>query len=370
MSLRLEFVRLASQNNVGIAELCRRFNISRQTGYTWLSRVEADGSFDPHDRSRRPHASPWKTSDAVEVAILELRRSQPTWGGRKIAARLKALGFDRIPVASTITRILERHDLLGDTHRVRNVADKRFEYDRPNALWQMDFKGHFALENGRCHPLTVLDDHSRYNMALRACANERGETVQDELTRMFRTYGLPERMLTDNGAPWGGQGRGLSKIETWLMRLDIHVMHGRPYHPQTQGKEERFHRTLKADVLQFNVPKDLPTCQKVFDNFRRSYNFERPHEALDLMPPISRYQPSLRAFPESLPDVEYAPGDEVRKVYSPGQLRFKGRCIIVGGGLTGQPVAIRPTLQEGVYDVIYCSTTIKQIDLRKPDQEL
>jgi transposase InsO family protein len=370
MSLRLEFIRLAFQKGVSFRELCRRFGISTPTGYKWVSRCAAAGSCDLRDRSRRPHSSPTKTADILEQAVLEQRRAHPTWGGRKIAARLIALEHADVPAPSTITQILRRHGALDNVPRASQTAPLRFEYEHPNALWQMDFKGHFALEQGRCHPLTILDDHSRYNIAVRACSNEQGETVHSELQRAFRMYGLPERMLMDNGPTWSGQGRGLSKIEAWLMRLDIRVLHGRPVHPQTQGKDERFHRTLKADVLQFNTPKDLPACQKAFDEFRHVYNQERPHEALGLKPPISRYKPSARAYPESLPPIEYAPQDVVRKVSEPGQLRFQGRRIIVGKGLTGQQVAIRPTLEDGIYEIIYCATVVRRINLRNNQQEL
>ena len=372
MSLRLEFVRLASQEprTVSIRELCRRFNISPPTGYKWLSRCSADGSVDVRDRSRRPHVSPTKTSDALELAVLKLRKDHPTWGGRKIAARLHALEQENVPAPSTITEILRRNAALDDDKKPSDSASTRFEYDQPNALWQMDFKGHFPIKEGRCHPLTILDDHSRFSIAVQACTNEQSETVKDELIRVFRTYGLPERMLMDNGPAWSGQGHGLSKIEIWLMRLDIKVCHGRPYHPQTQGKDERFHRTLKADVLQFNVPKDLASCQKAFDEFRQVYNHQRPHEAIGLRPPISRYQPSNRPYLEMLPAIEYAPQDVIRKVYYPGQLRFQGRRIIVGKGLIGQQVAIRPTLVDAVYDIMYCSTVVRQVNLRTDPIEL
>jgi hypothetical protein len=194
--------------------------------------------------------------------------------------------------------------------------------------------------------------------------------VRSELTHCFRQYGLPSRILMDNGPCWSSQGRGITKVEAWLARLDVRVSHGRPAHPQTQGKDERFHRTLKADVLQFNVPQDLPGCQKAFDDFRYIYNQERPHEALDMRPPITRYMPSRRPFSETLPPVEYAPQDIVRKVSFPGQIRFRGQSIIVGRGLTGEYVAVRATLADGLYDIIYCSTHIRTIDLNNANEEL
>jgi transposase InsO family protein len=364
MSQRLEFVCLARQETVSFRELCRRFHISAPTGYKWLSRCNAEGPSGLSDRSRRPHGSPFKTPEAVEQVVLKHRGCRETWGGRKLASSLIALGHPNIPAPSTITQILRRHNALVPSQGGEEPALSRFEYEHPNDLWQMDFKGHFPMKQGRCHPLTILDDHSRYSITVRACGNEQGETVQNELVACFRRYGLPSRILMDNGSPWKGQN-GISNLVAWLMRLDIHVMHGRPYHPQTQGKEERFHRTLKADVLQFRVPDDIAGCQKAFDEFRIIYNHERPHEALGMKPPISRYVPSARAYPEILPPIEYAPQDQVRKVFFPGQMRFQGRTVVVGRGLIGQHVAVRNTLQDGVYEVIYCSTTVRQIDLRR-----
>lgn len=365
VSQRKEFVHLARQDGANIRDLCRRYGISPPTAYKWLNRIEADGAIDLRDHSRRPHHSPKQTPDAMEKEILQLRKDHCTWGGRKISARLIALGHCNVPAPSTVTEVLRRHGKLDESRTADDKAPSRFEYDNPNDLWQMDFKGHFAIKEGRCHPLTILDDHSRFSVSLLASTNELGETVQNELTACFRLYGLPKRILADNGSPWSAQGRGITKLEAWMMRLNIKVMHGRICHPQTQGKEERFHRTLKNDVLQYNAPEDLASCQRAFDKFRTVYNHERPHEALGMQPPISRYSPSNRAYPEVLPPIEYCSQDEVRKVSFPGQIHFKNQRFIIGQGLIGQHVALRQTLEDGIYDVVYCSTTVRQIDLHK-----
>jgi transposase InsO family protein len=370
VSQRIEFVHLARQDGANIRDLCRRYGVSPPTAYKWLNRVEVDGALDLGDCSRRPHTSPWKTPDAMEKEVLQLRKDNPTWGGRKISARLIALGHTNVPVPSTVTEVLRRHGKLDGSGKSDDKAPLRFEYDNPNDLWQMDFKGHFAIKEGRCHPLTILDDHSRFSISIRASTNELGETVQNELTACFRLYGLPKRILADNGSPWSAQGRGITKLEAWMMRLDIKVMHGRICHPQTQGKDERFHRTLKNDVLQYNAPEDLGSCQRAFDKFRSVYNHERPHEALGMQPPISRYSPSSRAYPEMLPPIEYCSQDEVRKVSFPGQIHFKNQRFIIGQGLIGQHVALRQTVQDGVYDVVYCSTIVRQINLHKSNHEV
>ena len=365
MSLRHEFVMLARQAETNVAELCRRFGISRKTGYKWLRRHAQAGAEGLSDGSRRPRHSPKRTPSEVEAAVLEVRAQYP-WGGRKIRRRLEVLGQVQVPAASTINAILKRHGLLEPTQSMHR-AFQRFERPAPNALWQMDFKGHFALGAARCHPLTVLDDYSRYSICLRACLDETTATVQQALTESFRRYGLPDDMLMDNGSPWGNTAEQvLTPLTVWLIRLKIRVLHGRPYHPQTQGKDERFHRTLAVEVLNHQRFHDLLDCQRKFDRFRDVYNLERPHEALELEVPATRYQPSARAFPEQFPDIEYATGDIVRKVQDHGALYFRGRVFRTCKALRGYPVALRPTTTDGQFDVFFCHHKVAQIDFRHP----
>jgi transposase InsO family protein len=365
MSLRLEFVHLASQEGANVRQLCRRFEVSAKTGYKWLARFHADGPGGLADRSRRPTHSPSRTSEALEQEILKLRSQHRAWGGRKLRARLQTLGTADVPSASTITAILRRCDALDSGPTDSPHACQRFEQDAPNRLWQMDFKGHFALERGRCHPLTVLDDHSRFALGLFACADERGETVQTHLTTLFRRYGLPERILCDNGSPWGaGSESPHTRLTVWLLRLGIGVGHGRPYHPQTQGKEERFHRTLNAEVLQGQTFRDLEISQRRFDVWRPVYNHERPHESLDMAVPASRYQPSPRVYSESPPELVYGEGDLVRKVQSRGVICFRGREWPISQAFRGQAVALRATTTDGLWLVYFGVHRIATIDLR------
>ena len=283
MDLREEFVGLAMAPGANVSELCRRFGIERSTGHKWLKRYRSEGASGIADRSRRPHASPSRTDAAVEAEVLRIRAaSNNAWGGRKIAWTMGQAGCETVPAASTISDILRRHGKLdrGAQHPGPHV---RFERAEPNELWQMDFKGHFAMASGRCHPLTVLDDHSRYGLGIEACGNEQDGTVRARLTTLFRRYGLPFAMLMDNGSPWGDSGgQPYTVFTTWLMRHGIQVSHGRPYHPQTQGKIERFHRSLKAEVIERNSYADLPACQGAFDRWRQIYNCQRPHEALGM----------------------------------------------------------------------------------------
>lgn len=369
MDCRRDFVELALAAGSNVSELCRRFGISRKTGYKWLGR-QASGE-GVSDRSRRPLASPRRTEPESERAVLALRARHPTWGGRKLKRRLADLGHGAVPAASTITEILRRHHLIDPDEARRHRAFERFEHPRPNALWQMDFKGHFALGAGRCHPLTVLDDHSRYAICLAACADERGETVREQLTRRFQRYGLPERINVDNGGPWGTREQyRWTTLTVWLARLGIAVSHSRPYHPQTNGKDERFHRTLGADVIQRQVFGDLRQCQAAFERWRTVYNTERPHQAIGMAVPASRYRVSPRPWPKVLPQPCYHPDDIVRKVQQGGEVSFKGREIDLPSAFAGQHVGFRTSHTDGLWDVFFAANRIAQVDLRDPIRQL
>jgi transposase InsO family protein len=297
--------------------------------------------------------------------VLRVRKEHPAWGGRKIRARLQHLGWVAVPAASTITGILRRHGLINPEESARHTAWRRFEAEAANDLWQMDFKGHFAADQGRCHPLTVLDDHSRFALGLEACADERGATVKERLTGIFRRYGLPRKMLMDNGSPWGSDAaHPYTPLTVWLLCLGVKVGHSGPYHPQTLGKDERFHRTLETELLQYCRGQEFGVCQRRFDRWRETYNLERPHEALGLEPPVSRYRVSPRSFPETLPEWDYAPGDQVRRVQAKGWFSFRGREFQVSKAFRGQAVTLRPTLHDGVWEVFFGPHCIARIDER------
>lgn len=367
MASRLEFAMLASAPEANVSALCQAFGISRKTGYKWLSLFEEQGKDGLNDRSRRPHNSPKRSDAQLEAQVVALHDTYPYWGGRKLQALIpKEFGK---PHPNTIAAILKRHgrQVLPPTD-VPSPAIKRFEHEAPNLLWQMDFKGHFALTDaraGRCYPLTVLDDHSRFSICLSACSGETGDQVKSALTEAFKMYGLPERITCDNGNPWGApKQNGLTKFEVWLLKLGIKVGHSRPMHPQTQGKDERFHRTLKRELLSRRGFNSLQECQDAFDIWRDQYNLVRPHHALDQQPPISRYTASGRKFPAQLPDVEYDSHDDVRKVKRSGCISFSGLQPYIGEGLAGEPVAVRPTDTEGLFDVMFCTRKVAEIDLR------
>jgi putative transposase len=366
MEERREFVRLALQEGSNRRELCRRFGISADIGYKWLARWAA-GDGELLDRSRRPQTSPGRTADGTEAAVLQVRDAHPSWGARKIGRVLERQGITP-PAVSTVHQILHRHGRIvappgGD------VARLRFEKEAPNLLWQMDFKGWVRLGDGtQCHPLTVIDDHARFALCLSACGNQTGATVRSRLENTFRVYGLPDAFFVDNGTPWGDpSGERWTRLEVWLLKLGVGLIHSRPYHPQSRGKNERFHRTLAAEVFALNPLHDLKAVQKAFDRWREVYNFERPHEALGQKVPGDRYRPSPKPLPRELAEPVYDEGEIVRRVSTTKTyVSFKGRLWKVPQAFAGERVAIRPATTDGRYRIFFASHHIADIDLTDP----
>ena len=366
MSFREEILSLGRQPGANIRELCRRFQVSAKTFYKWLKRMKAEGNAGLSNRSRRPHRSPKRTEAVIENGVVTVRTAHPSWGARKIRRVLSNHG-QVVPSPSTVHRILQRHGKIDPAESKKHQVWHRFEHEAPNQLWQMDFKGHFrTMDRQHCHPLTVLDDHSRYVVCLQACLNQQTEVVQLQLMATFRRYGLPERMTMDNGSPWGADwDHPYTPLTVWLIRLGIRISHSRPYHPQTQGKDERFHRTLDVDLLRWSSFRDVMQVQKQFDQYRHLYNHERPHQALNLDVPASRYRVSGRCFPEQLAPIEYDADDIVRKVQDKGCVLFRGKTYKVGKAFHGYPVAIRPTIEDGVFNVFFCHQQIRRLNLHE-----
>lgn len=377
MEQKLDFVMLSLEKNISFSELCKRFNISRPTGYKWCSRYKEDGMEGLKEQSRRPRQSPQQICLKIEDIIVDLRKSDPEWGPKKIHKLLLDMhsegsySFLQVPAQSTIGSILKRRGLINEEKSQIPHSWKRFEYDNPNELWQMDYKGEFLMRNDHyCYPLTVTDDHSRFNLVLQACDNQRYITVQEHLTTAFKQYGMPAMILCDNGSPWGlagqnmqAEGQSITKLEKWMIRLNIKLIHGRPYHPQTQGKEERFHKTLKTELLNYKSMKDFTHCQNEFDNWRIKYNHRRPHEAIAMDVPAQRYQVSNRRYPDKLPDFQIHSGDIARKVHDGGMISFKGKEYRVGRALEGNHVAVRPSDRNNTFEVYYFNKMIRKIYL-------
>jgi len=299
----------------------------------------------------------------VEAAVLAIRDAHPAWGARKIA-RCLARDGTAPPAASTVHAVLQRHGRIDDRAGGGNHHYRRFEKPAPNMLWQMVFKGRVQLAGGSwVHPLTVIDDHSRFSVCLKACGNERTATVRRSLEETFCRYGLPDAFFVDNSSPWGGGRPGQwTPLGVWMLRLGVDVIHSRPYHPQSRGKNERFHRTLKAEVFAFNRFNDLDQTQLAFDEWRTLYNTRRPHEALGQDVPASRYGVSPRSMPDVAPSVEYEAGEIVRKVSAKGAINFQNRAWSVPKAFRGEQLAIRPRDKDGQYGVFFGAKRIATID--------
>lgn len=360
MSLREEFLELATSPQSNISELCRRFKISRKTAYKWMKRN------DLNDLSRRPLSSPNQTPAAIEILLLETRLAFPEWGGRKLKRYLENQGHQAIPAASTITDILRRHDLLQTSSVPAKKHFIRFEHEHPNDLWQMDFKGPIPTATGSWNALTVLDDHSRFSLGIQICRRQTYGDTQSVLIPVFKEYGVPKRMTMDNGNPWGvaQRNRHWTKFAIWLMDLGITVSHSTPLHPQTQGKDERFHRSLKYEVLNRHRFLNGRHLQRVCDTWRTLYNEQRPHEALGLDVPADHYQPSSTAYKAKPGSYEYDSSDIIRSVHTRGDVRFKGKTFNIGVSFYRKAVALRETKTDGCYDVYYRHQKVARIDLR------
>jgi len=356
---RKMIVALAKSPDANMAQLARQFGVSRKTLYKWVARAEPCSKLSDdwaRDRSRRPHSSPWRTNKRTEDLVAQLRGEHPAWGPRKIhdlLARHKP-AVAVMPSVSTVAAILKRLGLVELQESLKRKEFVRFEKSQPNELWQMDFKGPFAVGNGRCHPLTILDDHSRFGLGVCALPGETGQLTRPALIEVFRRYGLPDWMLLDNGSCWGRVGTLYTAFTAWLLRLGIRVSYSRPFHPQTRGKNERFNRTLKAEAIDGRHFGSLEQWQSEFDRFLITYNTIRPHEALDMAVPASRYRVSSRLYPEQLEPIEYLEGDTIRRVGPAGYISWGKQRFQVGRAFSGQPVAMRPTNIDGVYEVFYC----------------
>jgi transposase InsO family protein len=354
---RAEFaVRLSRGESM--SALCREYAVSRPTGYVWAARFGQHGVAGLDNHSRRPEHSPLQTPAGVEARIVELRRARPDWGARKLAFLLANEGH-RMPVI-TVHRVLLRHDLVPAGDR-RRLATRRFERARPNELWQMDFKG--QKENqASIGPLSVLDDHSRYAVALTQTGSTRGEAVRERLEEIFAEHGVPDAMLMDHGVPWWSRNApgGWTQFLVWLMKQGIGCHFSAIRHPETQGKVERFHHSLERARTRRSAHQQWLE-QSWLDAFRYEYNHLRPHEALGMQTPASVWTPSTHKYQPNPPAWDYGPGAEVRRVSVDGDLCLGNQRWKVTLSLAKEPVRLERVGQRIL--VYYCNTIVRDIDL-------
>jgi putative transposase len=367
MDERARFIRDWERDDLSFTELCEHYGISRTIGYKWLARYEAHGVEGLKDQSRRPHCSPNRTPAELVERVLEIRRKHPTWGGWKIVGVLQRQGCRQIPGSSTIDDILHRQGLTRSRPRRRRPGHP----GRPtttahtaNDLWTADFKGEFRLRTGAyCYPLTVADQFSRYLLACTARLSTAHAGAQPVFERLFREYGLPRAIRTDNGTPFASVGLArLSRLSVWWIKLGIHPELIEPARPQQNGAHERMHRTLKAEATR-PPAGSFSAQQRCFNRFRSIFNEERPHAALDQSTPADLYRPSLRAFPTRVPTVEYPAHFEVRYVSRNSGIRWKHRWVNVSSVLAEEYVGLE-AIDDGVWALYFANYLIGRLDER------
>jgi transposase InsO family protein len=352
-----------------ITELCAYYGISRKTGYKWIQRYEQLGMDGLSEQSRSPATSPTKTPYRIQQAIIELRQQFQTRPGAKKLQVLLAQRYpdEVIPSKSTIYNILNRAGLVHVRRRKRRVTP----YPQPfapvkqlNELWSVDYKGQFKLGNGQwCYPLTVMDHQSRYLCGCEALQGTRLKETQAAFIGLFRQYGLPERIRSDNGVPFASTARGgLSRLSLWWIRLGIRPERIEPGKPQQNGRHERMHLTLKEAATR-PPSANMKAQQQRFDAFRAEYNEQRPHEALDQQTPVSHYSKSHRPYPERLPELHYPDYFEVRKVSSNGVVYWHNKMVYVSHLLKGEPVGLEQ-VGDGIWQVYFGPVTLGRFDER------
>jgi transposase InsO family protein len=356
---RLQFTVSASRKEKSLAALCRDFSISRQTGYTWLARYGEGGAGAVlFEKSRRPQRSPTQLSGEITAAVVTLRQRWPDWGARKLNKLLVGQRPELGPVGdSSIQRILSRHGLVREQDR-HPAALLRFERAAPNELWQMDFKGPKGFAGGK-GPLSVVDDHSRYVLALRHLENGRVEAVQDCLRQTFESSGLPDAMLMDHGTPWWNANSpwGWTELTVGLMRQGIRIYLSGIRHPQTQGKVERMHGVLHAAIRKRKADADQ---QVWLDDFREEYNTLRPHEALGMKTPACFWKPSPRAWQAEPSEWEYPASMKVMRLNGKGEIDWQKRRWTISAALRGQLVGIDLVAERAL--VYFCKTPLRELD--------
>lgn len=356
---RREFAE-AAMHCSNFSALCREFGIDRHTGYKWQERYATNQSLS--DRSRRPHTSPSRTPEDIESLILSVRADNPGWGAKTIRDVLIKEGRLGIPCAKTVNNILNRHGCISPEESLKRQPYMRFEKELCNQMWQVDFKGEFRMEDGQyCYPLDILDDHSRFAIRIAPHLGT-ANVVIPVFMGAFREFGLPDSILSDNGAQFAGFKKGYTQFERWLMDLDILPIHGRIKHPQTQGKIERFHRSMKQEILNHTTIADITDAQTKLSAWRDKYNNVRPHEALGMKRPGEVYVPSQREYKEKIETYEYGGEYHVIKVNSWGYVRFDKKQVYLSETMIDQYIEFRPSPDGETFVACYRNFKIAEFD--------
>lgn len=365
-TMREEFVKRVLSHEKSKSALCREYGISRPTGDKWIVRYLAGDKM--KDLSRAPKSLPNKTDPEIEKRIVQYREQYPAIGAVKIRRIMQNDNYTGLPSARTFNEIFKRNGLITKEASEAVKPHERFEKSYPNEMWQADFKGHFAMGNGvRCHTLNIIDDYSRMNICCEPLLSETFAEVKPCMERVFQEYGMPFSFLCDNGNPWGTQqSTGFTSFEVWLMELGILTMHGRILHPQTQGKEERFNGSFTKECLRCHTIRDQADASKIFGEYRDFYNNVRPHMALGLEVPASRYTPSNRQFPAHISQWEYPNELTVRNVKSSGYITIKGQGYFLSEAFGDKQIAFRESSKGAhLVNLYFRQFRIGQIDIEK-----
>jgi transposase InsO family protein len=339
------------------AELCRKYEISRQTGYKWVARFQQGGEASLEERSRAPHQSPQAMSEEIATSLIELRQQHPRWGPRKLRAYLqKCEPQTHWPATSTIGALLHREGLAQPRHQRRRTpsyTQPLAHAAAPNQVWCADFKGWFVCGDGsRCDPLTITDAYSRYLLRCRAVEKTDGQHVRAIFEATFRECGLPEAIRTDNGPPFAAPApAGLSWLGMWWVRLGIRHERIERGRPEQNGQHERMHQTLKAETAS-PPAANLRQQQQAFARFQQAFNHQRPHEGLGYATPGSVYVAATRPYPARLPELIYPEGCQIRQIAENGLMRWKNRRVFVSKLLGGEYVGLR-RMEEDFYELFY-----------------
>ena len=340
--------------------LCREFGITRRTGLKWKERYTACQPLT--DRSRKPHTTPTRTPEEVELLILAVRAENPGWGAKTIHRVLERRGCQNLPCVKTVNNILHRYGCISPEESQKRQPYTSFEKERCNVMWQTDFKGEFRMkDNNYCYLLTILDDHSRYSLRI-APRLSTANVVIPVFTEVFQQYGMPDSILSDNGAQFAGFRKGYTQFEKWLIDLDILPIHGRIKHPQTQGKIERFHRTMKHELLNHTEIADIEDAQTKFRLWQDKYNNLRPHEALGMKTPGEVYEPSQRQYESKVKEFEYGGEHHVLKVNSWGYVRFNGWQVYLSETMANQYIEFRTSSDGETFAACYRNFKIAEFD--------